>query len=439
MKRPLAAVMAMLMLCALCACGAKEATPFQMKKEKGNDGYTCEGFKKQSSIPELVIPGTYNGKTVQYVGYSAFSESDMVRLTISEGVEGLRDYAFRDCTRLEAVSLPKSLTKLGGAFGGCTSLKEIYIPEGVTDLEMWAFVDCSALETVVIEGQLDTLGRESFKDCTSLKVIYLPETLTKIHPGALDGCDALEEIHFAGTVEEFLNIDFTWDWMSAKNVLVCCADNDILMEGKSSWEYSDQWVRYPRDPMEALSSYEDWSDPGPDETMPEAWSDPGPDETMPEAWDSTVTMLPPGFSEFTSDYVACDVDEFAMYIAQCDFASAARYLHPDLLDALGGDITKQFADTENIFLSGAIGYDPQYSFVGGSEYFNDKYNTWARVMDSIRQRHDELGINIDFDEERVKQYNYTFGKVTDIRDKFANLTVYAEDSVILYFSYVVTN
>lgn len=249
----MAAVVAAVMLCTLSACGAKETTPFKMKKEKGDDGYTCYGFKSEKDATlQVKIPAEYNGKAVQYVGSSAFAESDVNTVEISEGIEKVDRNAFRDCASLEAVSLPQSLTKIDmSAFASCTALKEIYIPAGVTVLEQWAFVNCSSLETVVIEGQIDTLGRESFKNCTNLKVIYLPETLTTIHPNALDGCDALEEIHFGGTVKEFLNIDFTWDWMSAENVLVCCADDNILMNDRKNWSDTDQQAYYPTDPMEA--------------------------------------------------------------------------------------------------------------------------------------------------------------------------------------------
>lgn len=287
--------MAAAMLCALCACGAGETTAFKMKKEKGNDGYTCYGFKSErDTAGQVEIPAEYRGKAVQYVGLNAFQSSDVVTVDIPEGVVGIGVNAFLGCSKLESIRLPQSLTSIGtsafsgctaleavslpqgltelasAAFGECTALKEICIPSGVTKLEEYVFNGCSSLETVVIEGPIDTLGIMAFKNCASLKVIYLPETLTTIDAYALYGCDALEEIHFAGTAEEFLSIDFsTFDWMTAKNVLVCCADNDILMEDRNSWDYSDQWVRYPRDPSEALTGSDDRSDPAPDETMPE--------------------------------------------------------------------------------------------------------------------------------------------------------------------------
>jgi len=440
MKKWFAAIMALTMLCTLCACGGKETTPFHMKLEKGDDGYTCYGFAKpENAVGQVEIPADVNGTAVQYVGSSAFKDSDVSTVTISEGIEEIGTSAFANCVVLESVNLPQSLTRIWvGAFSNCTALQQIHIPAGVIDMELWAFADCSSLKTVVIEGKLDTLGQEVFRDCTSLQVIYLPETLTTIYPGALDGCDALEEIHFAGTAEEFVSIDFHNDWMSAENVLVCCADVNILMEDKKSWSHTDRQAYYPANPMDALFDYGEWSDPGPDETMSEDWSDPGPDETMPEAWDSSVPRLPHGYVEFTSDYAVSDADEFAMCIAQCEFEAAAEYLHPDLLDALDGDVTRKIGSgTMEDFGSGAIGCDP-YSFtVYGSE--NYEMTLWQQKMEKIRKEHDELGIKIDFDNDRVIESHYNFGTICDSWEKFASLVVYTDGSEVLDFAYVGTN
>lgn len=251
MKKRLVAMLAVIALCTLCACGAK--TPFELKKD--GDGYICYGFKNDADATEqLHIPSEINGKPVYQIGGSAFDESDATEVTMESGIKRINDYAFGNSPELESVKLPRSLKYIGmSAFISCTSLEEIHIPMNVTQLEMWAFHGCSSLETAVIEGEIETLDTEVFKDCESLKVIYLPETVTDIYQGALDGCDALEEIHFAGTTEEFLDIDFGHYWLSAQNVLVCCADGNLLLEDHNSWSHTDLQPQYPADPMDALS------------------------------------------------------------------------------------------------------------------------------------------------------------------------------------------
>ena len=51
--------------------------------------------------------------------------------------------------RLEAVTLPESVTEIGsGAFRGCKSLKRIVIPDSVTVIEAETFYGCEALREV---------------------------------------------------------------------------------------------------------------------------------------------------------------------------------------------------------------------------------------------------------------------------------------------------
>ena len=251
MKKRLVAIVVLIALCTLCACGAK--TPFELKKV--DDGYICYGFKNDADATGyLHIPSEINGKPVYQIGGSAFDESDITEVTIDAGIKRINDYAFGCSPELESVELPRSLKYIGmSAFISCTSLEQIHIPMNVTQLEMWAFNGCSSLETVVIEGEIETLDTEVFQGCESLKVIYLPDTVTNIYQGALENCDALEEIHFAGTTEEFLAIDFGRYWLTAQNVLVCCADGNLLLEDSNSWSHTDLQPQYPADPMDALA------------------------------------------------------------------------------------------------------------------------------------------------------------------------------------------
>ena len=46
--------------------------------------------------------------------------------------------AFRGCSSLESVVIPKGVTKIGaGAFSACKKLESVVIPEGVTEIGGW--------------------------------------------------------------------------------------------------------------------------------------------------------------------------------------------------------------------------------------------------------------------------------------------------------------
>ena len=89
-------------------------------------------------------------------------------LTVDEGVTELAD--FIECTSLESVTLPGSITSLGYAcFTGCSSLKSITLPDGVTELGDNCFSSYRSLESITIPVNVRSLGRLCFSNCASLK------------------------------------------------------------------------------------------------------------------------------------------------------------------------------------------------------------------------------------------------------------------------------
>ena len=60
---------------------------------------------------------------------------------------------FRDCSSMEAITLPASIKSIGSsAFEGCTSLSSIVIPIGVKDMGGSAFAKCANLMDVTVQG-----------------------------------------------------------------------------------------------------------------------------------------------------------------------------------------------------------------------------------------------------------------------------------------------
>lgn len=59
----------------------------------------------------------------------------------------LYNTAFQNCSNLDSVRLPSSVTTiLGGAFSGCHSLESLKIGSTVTTIGNYAFLDCPKLE-----------------------------------------------------------------------------------------------------------------------------------------------------------------------------------------------------------------------------------------------------------------------------------------------------
>ena len=65
------------------------------------------------------------------------------------------------------------MKKIGSwAFEGCVNLKSVTLPEGIEIFEKYeVFKDCTALESINIPASLTNLGHKAFKGCTALKNI----------------------------------------------------------------------------------------------------------------------------------------------------------------------------------------------------------------------------------------------------------------------------
>lgn len=108
--------------------------------------------------------------------------------------------AFNDCSQLEKVIIPDSVTEIEGgkrdgfgynvysAFSGCTRLESITLPNKLTIIGPGVFRGCTNLTSIVIPSKVRLLGYEAFKDCANLKSIIIENV-----KGAVEfGTDALQ-------------------------------------------------------------------------------------------------------------------------------------------------------------------------------------------------------------------------------------------------------
>ncbi|EJK46788.1 hypothetical protein THAOC_34527, partial [Thalassiosira oceanica] len=148
----------------------------------------------------------------------------LVEVQFGEGVlQAIGDHAFRNCTALQQVTLPPSVTKLGhGAFRVCTSLTEAKLNHGLKVIGESAFLNCPALQRVTlpasvtklgsyafqgcvnlslvhfIEGELQVIEAYTFISCTALRSVTVPSSVTKLGDEAFSYCRNLTEVILLG-------------------------------------------------------------------------------------------------------------------------------------------------------------------------------------------------------------------------------------------------
>ena len=83
----------------------------------------------KSSVPaEVTIPSSANGRSIKKIEEKAFMDcTQIVSVTIENGIVEIGEYAFARCTSLTAISIPESVTYLPrSVFDECNTLKTSY-------------------------------------------------------------------------------------------------------------------------------------------------------------------------------------------------------------------------------------------------------------------------------------------------------------------------
>jgi hypothetical protein len=109
-------------------------------------------------------------------------------------VVGIGDNAFYGCSSLTIVTIPNSVTSIGGSFRHCTGLTSVTIPNSVTSIGNYAFEYCTGLTSVTIPNSVTSIGVSVFDMCNSLTSVTIPASVTSIGEAAFAVCKGLTSI-----------------------------------------------------------------------------------------------------------------------------------------------------------------------------------------------------------------------------------------------------
>ena len=129
--------------------------------------------------------------------------------------------AFRNCTNLRNVDIPRSVTYLGAtAFEGCTSLQNCYMDNSQIDkLHASTFVGCSALITVTLPSTLTYVGEWAFHNCGFLIGLYCYATTPpEVYTGAFDNKSNIRLYVPSASVSAYRNAS-GWDGFRSYNAI----------------------------------------------------------------------------------------------------------------------------------------------------------------------------------------------------------------------------
>ncbi len=160
-----------------------------------NDDGTCTLVEYTGDATDVVIPSVDGiGRTVKYIGSTAFSGKAINSVYIPDSVERIEFRAFWNCTFLTEVRLSESLKEIdSSAFAGCASLEEITIPRTMKVIGEYALAN-SGIESVQIPDTVVSIGNNAFNGCTKLTSVCIPDSVTTIGERAFSDCSVLENV-----------------------------------------------------------------------------------------------------------------------------------------------------------------------------------------------------------------------------------------------------
>lgn len=163
------------------------------------ESYTITDCSSSAS-GALTIPSTYNGKIVNAIADSAFKDcTKLTAITIPDGITTIGKSAFENCTGLTGMTIPDSVTTIGNsAFAGCSQLTDVKLGSGITTISF--FQNCTGLKSFTIPDTITTVGKYAFEGCTNLADITIPSSVTTIDAWAFSGCSKLTKMLIPDTV-----------------------------------------------------------------------------------------------------------------------------------------------------------------------------------------------------------------------------------------------
>lgn len=125
------------------------------------------GFSGNLYVPSYTVIGSERYSVEGISDFAFVGNSEILSVTVAEGVKTVSSYSFNSCSSLEKVILPDSVSVIGSfAFSGCSQLYELRLGSAISSIGGSAFKDCAALTSV--KYALDAASFSKIENSTEL-------------------------------------------------------------------------------------------------------------------------------------------------------------------------------------------------------------------------------------------------------------------------------
>ena len=185
-------------------------------------------YKSGSSTSSLSGSFHYSVESANVLPQYVFARCDnLISVGVPNSVTTIEEYALGSCRGLTSVKMGDVKTIGKYAFYGCSGLTSITIPNSVTSIGGDAFSYCSGLTSITIPNSVTSIGFYAFSGCSGLTSITIPNSVTSIGDFAFGSCSALASIKVQSG-------NTTYDSRNDCNAIIETSSNTLIVGCKNT-------------------------------------------------------------------------------------------------------------------------------------------------------------------------------------------------------------
>lgn len=164
----------------------------------------AQAFDFCNSLTTMYVPASWEGKrilkgvpsgcTVIYGARWEYVEEDLWTFVIRDGEAIIVGGPDSGDVNLPGVLGECPVTAMENTFVSCTNLMSVTIPDGISTIGDYALYDCRGLESLILPASVTYIGESAFFSCSGLSTLTIPESVTHIGNSAVADCTGLKTL-----------------------------------------------------------------------------------------------------------------------------------------------------------------------------------------------------------------------------------------------------
>ena len=153
-------------------------------------------------VPQNVTKVCFHSSVVEIDPFAFYGCRSLREVEFNKGLQAINYGAFTNCTSIQSVTLPFTMTKIDGeAFYGCNALRKVVLNRGLQTIGSTTFSGCPSLQSITLTSTVTEIGDFAFQGC-NLRDLVLNEGLERIKSRAFEWCSSLQTVTLPSTITE---------------------------------------------------------------------------------------------------------------------------------------------------------------------------------------------------------------------------------------------